>query len=404
MYCLPSRALTLLLPTLVLFPGCGFGLDYLVTGDSGFPDGDADTDADSDVDADTDADGDTDTDADSDADSLRISSVSPEYGTTAGNAAVVITGAGFDNTASVRFGGSAATVQSVTATEIRVITPTASGEGAVDVKVTTDTNDGTLTSGFYYVADATGKMGVLGEISWYHYVGEGWLSSVQDEGYAWYVYTEPSSTKYWQLLTSTMDSCSSGYSSTAEIYTSSVVGGTNATWQASNGETLTFGWQSSYSNYDLPTLTNNQFVQSGTYDQDIIASGGVFPDFAMPNIARTPSSFTVTSPNISGSNLPYVSRNAFTLGWNGSGGDYMTASFQLYDAAGTSVVESVSCALNDDGSFTIPSGVWRSWASNRALVILLGRTQTGTGKVPYNNGDSEVAGTYFIAGVAITSN
>ena len=62
----------------------------------------------------------------------------------------------------------------------------------------------------------------------------------------------------------------------------------------------------------------------------------------------------------------------------------------------------MTCALNDDGSFTVPSGVWRSWATNRYIIITIGRATLPTGKVPYNNGNSEIAGVYFVSGVART--
>ena len=123
----------------------------------------------------------------------------------------------------------------------------------------------------------------------------------------------------------------------------------------------------------------------------------------MPNIARTPGSFTVNTPNIGGGTVPNVSKSALSLGWTTAGtGDFIVVDLALLSADTSTIVEDVSCALNDDGSFTVPSSVWHSWAASRYLLVTVGRATLGTGKVPYNNGDSQVAGIYFVAGVART--
>lgn len=393
---LPSPLLLAALP----LAGCGFGLDYLVAdgSDTGVPDtADADTDADSDTDSD--ADSDSDTDSDSDAD-LRIGSVNPDYGTTAGGQSVTITGGPFDSSVSVRFGGNAASIDSVTSSEIHLHTPAVSAEGAVDVQVSTDADSATLTSGFNYFEDATGKTGALGTIAWYHYVGPAWNASVTDEGAAWFLFTAPTTQRLWQIWTSTLDSCSSGYTPSGSLYYYDI-GASTATWSGSNGSRLNFGWDSAQSEYSIASLSNSQFAQNGTYNLETL-TGTDFPPFAMPNIARTPGSFNVTTPNVSGSSVPNVQRSAFSMAWSGGGGDYVLADLLLLSSDGTTPVEEVTCALNDDGSFTVPSGVWRSWATNRYVIISLGRATVGTGTVPYNNGDSEVAGVYFVVGVART--
>ena len=388
-------ALSALLP----LQGCGFGLDYLAPAETGVLDtSDADTDADSDTDSD--ADSDADTDADADADPMRVISVNPEYGTTAGDVAVTIKGGPFDDSVSVRFGGNAATIDSVTSNEIHVHTPSAGTEGAVDVEVATDADSATLTSGFVYVEDATGQTAAIGMIYWYHYVGSMWDPSATDFGSASYFYSAPTSFQAFQSWTSTMDTCTSGYTSSTSLYYYDM-GASTASWTGSNGSRVNLGWDSANSQYSNANLTNAQYASNGTYDQDTL-SGTAFPAFAMPNIAETPGTFNVTSPAIAGGSAPNVQRSTFTLQWSGGGGDYMVADIQLLDSTGSSVVEEVTCALNDDGSFTIPSGVWRSWATNRYVIITLGRAKLPTGIVPYNNGNSEIAGVYFVSGVART--
>jgi len=82
-----------------------------------------------------------------------VASISPSFGTTGGGTAVTITGADFTSGATVTIGGVAATgVTFVNATSITATSP-AGTAGAKDVVVTNpDTQIGTLTSGFTYVA------------------------------------------------------------------------------------------------------------------------------------------------------------------------------------------------------------------------------------------------------------
>src|SRR5882724_1255670 len=85
-----------------------------------------------------------------------VGSVSPSSGTTAGGTAVTITGTNFVTGATVTLGGTAATnVVVVSGTQITATTP-AHAAGAVNVVVTNpDTQSGSLTNGFTYVAAPT---------------------------------------------------------------------------------------------------------------------------------------------------------------------------------------------------------------------------------------------------------
>lgn len=83
-----------------------------------------------------------------------ITSVSPTSGSQNGGTSVTISGTGFVNGATVTFGGTAATVGTITATTIAVTTPTHIA-GTVNVVVTNpDSQSATLTNGFTYTAPA----------------------------------------------------------------------------------------------------------------------------------------------------------------------------------------------------------------------------------------------------------
>ena len=86
-----------------------------------------------------------------------VSGVSPTSGTTAGGTPVTITGTGFLAGATVSLGGTAATgVTVVSSTSIRAIAP-AHAAGGVNVVVTnTDSQSGTLPSGYTYTSSGGG--------------------------------------------------------------------------------------------------------------------------------------------------------------------------------------------------------------------------------------------------------
>jgi hypothetical protein len=85
-----------------------------------------------------------------------VAQVSPNAGPIAGNGAVTLTGTGFQTGAAVTFDGSAATGITVNGDTSITATPPDHAAGAVDVTVTNpDTQSGTLSGGFTYVAAPT---------------------------------------------------------------------------------------------------------------------------------------------------------------------------------------------------------------------------------------------------------
>ena len=82
-----------------------------------------------------------------------VTSITPNSGTTNGGTAVTIAGTGFLAGATVKMGGTSATVLAVVNSGLITATAPAHAAGAVDVVVTnTDTKTGTLTSGYTYTA------------------------------------------------------------------------------------------------------------------------------------------------------------------------------------------------------------------------------------------------------------
>jgi hypothetical protein len=391
-----------LFPTLLL-AGCGsFGLESPYptsdgpSGDTAIDadtDTDVDADTDADADADTDTDSDTDTDTDADADLIEVTSVSPTYGTTAGGTSVTIRGGPFDSSASVRFGGVSATVESVNRNELRVRSPAQTNEGLVDVSIVTDTGSGALTSGFTYWQDGSGLAGMIGEFGWYDYVG-GYWSSGADSGSGWFLPVVPFAFDHWELYAPSLDQCALDYSYGGSFsYYDLGVSSWNLMLPSSGS--IPFTWDPAVQWFYNDTFSNTKYIQNGSYSLPAVSAVDM-PELEVPDAVYAPSSFTVTSPSINSTAPPTFTRGNITLGWSGATGDFMLAILQV--ASGTTVKETVSCALRDDGSFTVPGSTFSRWATGDTLYVLVGRARYASGTVTFNNADSRIAGVYWVVG------
>ena len=102
-----------------------------------------------------------------------MSSVEPAFGSTAGGSTLVLTGAGFNETAEVWLGGVSAEVVSVGPAELIVESPPASAAGLVNVQVSTSAETATLDEARYW-ADATGEVSLVGGVVRFNQVGGYW--------------------------------------------------------------------------------------------------------------------------------------------------------------------------------------------------------------------------------------
>jgi hypothetical protein len=380
------------LTLLVALPleGC-LGLEYFLE-DTGL-------EADVDVDVDADSDVDVDTDTDTDAPSIDIDSIDPNYGTNGGGSIVEIRGGPFDQSVQVMFGNAAGSVLQVNPSLLRVQTPVTSQEGLVDVTVTTETGAGQSDDGFTYWPDATGKSGAIGELRWVHWLGSYWdPSPPEDSGLAWWALIQPNDEHFYHWAFSpTDDSCASDY-----FYSNSLSNynlGVSTTSFDVNGRTLTL---SDTNNNQLweKTLTPSEYVQGATYHLNEISGSG-FPSFGIENITQAPSSFVVTSPYLDGSTPPSIGRN-FTVNWSGATADRMVLILERMDSSQNSL-ETVTCVARNDGSFSVPASAWSGWQAGGIVFIFVGAlNEGGGGTLPFNNAESRVSSTYFLAGGAWT--
>jgi len=392
------------------------------TGLSAFNDTARETGGDADVDAD--ADGDADADADADADPIHIQSVDPAWGSNGGGTSVTIAGGPFDQTAKVYFVGAATkqgNVGIVSQSQITATVPASTDVGFVDVKVVTDTSSGTATSAFQYWADGSGKNGMIGGIEWYHYVGSYWNGTPTDFGDAFAFFVDPTTESYQTMFFSgALDQCASNYAGTLDRMNPTNIGApaikidtpsggnfrlTQSTLDSDGDGNADYPWYYSYPDSDGDGYRNDlrsaEYTQGGTYGLEAVNASG-FPSFDLNDVAKTPSQgFQVNTPALGGTTVPTLPANIH-LTWTGSGGDYMVATLNRFNAAGTQVAESVTCTMRDDGDFTVPNSVWTNYPSGVQVTILVGRVVEGGGTLPYDDANSGVVGTYWLIGAGFT--
>lgn len=372
----------------------------LALDDTGETEGDADADADADTDADGDGDSDTDSDTDTDVGGPDIDAIDPAFGTNGGGLEVTITGGPFDSSSTVKFGSAAGTVTNRGTSLLTVRTPTTGVTGAVDVTVSNSDGETVDKGAFTFFEDATGLASLLGVVEWYAYTGGYWSGSDPGFGSAWVRMIEPADAYYWDFYANGDDACASNFTSSLSLSVYDL--GVTQIGLSSSSTGMKLAWDSTYLWWSTePTAA--QFKSDDNWDVDRISASG-WPEFEVSLAARTPGTFSITAPALSGSSLPSLAKGDLNLRWSGASGDRMLLYMVLTDDGDwSSILEEVSCVALNDGSFSVPTSTFKSWRSNEVLYIMMGNTVgAGAGTVPLNNGDSRIAGAYWLIGAAST--
>lgn len=386
-----------------LLAGCGFGLQpttpegialLLAGGDSG---GFSETDADTDTDADADADADI---------QPEIDSIDPNWGTTAGGTEVVLEGV-FGEDATVRMGGVEADNKSVqTKRGILVFfTPEVGDAGVVSIVLESGGESAKLEDSFTYFADGTDLVGAIGSVAWVDIVGNYWVDTPVDFGYGFFVPVIPAEFEWSKLYAGGQDECESskgGYTYNPSLEAFEMGSGSSVTL-SSGAKTIDMPWSASDAQFGADEVVASQFAANSSYDlSETNFSGAEIPEFTVSGILDTPGSFSVSAPAIQGNNAPSVSQN-FSVAWSGgSAGDGVLLTLQMMNSAGTTVEESVTCALRDDGAFNVPGGTFKGWAANRQLNIFVSRYKLAQATIDFNNAGTAVMGEYVVYGAAFT--
>jgi hypothetical protein len=75
----------------------------------------------------------------------------------------------------------------------------------------------------------------------------------------------------------------------------------------------------------------------------------------------------------------------------------MIAQLLRFDTSGT-IIDQVTCALNDDGNYNVSGSVFSGWNVGGQVTIVLGRARTGSGVLPHNNAGSSLVGVQWMIG------
>jgi hypothetical protein len=270
----------------------------------------------------------------------------------------------------------------------------------VDVIVSTDAGSGSAQDAFVYYEDGSGEAGVIGEVSWNVLLGDFWKDPTP-YGYAWVSFTVPLDFHVWEWYAPNLDDCvNDSWTPSDKVYVYDL-GVNTVTMRPTSGTASTLTWDDGYLQYANDNLSASQVQANTNYALDPVTST-VFPPFELTQLARTPASFTITSPSMTGTYPARVSRSSFNLQWSGSAGDRMIIMALMYNAAATAIEQSVYCVATDDGSFTIPSSVWSGFSSGRYIQIVMKRAVEQGGTLDFNNAESRVLGEYVNIGLLET--
>ncbi len=318
---------------------------------------------------------------------LRIESLSPDWGPTAGSTAVTITGAGFDASAQVFFGGSEVTATWLNESTLTVSSPAALVEASVDVTVIGELGETVLADGFTYSdsgdpdpdtgESGTGSSGLTGGLVelWYqaYFCAECFGLSSQLQISATATFHDPTAGSWLDWIPA-RGSCSSNVNQVQLVSTGTDVG--EWVYLATGGTSLSLRRTSTgaLTTYTVNNLAQSDYIKNAAYD--LTATG-----LSLDGVIQTTSGFDSFDPidiaqtSIQQAFSARISASSARLGWAPSGTDAdMTLLVEIFSQTGQ-FQGSVICRDSDTGSLTVPSNLLSGYAANSLLALSFYRTQ-----------------------------
>ncbi|HCH66650.1 MAG: hypothetical protein CL927_03005 [Deltaproteobacteria bacterium] len=328
---------------------------------------------------------------------LTVDALAPDYGSNAGGDLVTITGGPFDESVSVEIAGAAATVTSITETELVVVTPEVSDTGLSAVDVTVDRGSASLSDAFRYWDDAAGQYGMMGIVELTRYTGTYWSGGAPDDLLSAAVYfSEPTGVRWYELFTPTLDTCRSETWTGMPSVTTFDPGVSQIELEPTSGSTAQLSFDGTGFLGEPTSL-----IAGASYD--LLAPGGILPMEDVESVLRLPSTGpVVSSPNLSSSMPPYISQYQ-DFSWTASGADWVLISMSIQNGATADGFEVVNCAVSDDGAFVFDGSQFSLWTSNAVAYISVGFVyDQSTTALPWNRGTSGIAGVVATLGGGFT--
>ena len=366
---------------------------------------------------------DTETDQPSDLDEALIpnliTSILPTYGSTVGGTEVTIFGGPFTGDASVTIGGYPANVLSNAGSQIRVLTPFSNLTSTAEVRVDMSDGFGLSPQGFTYYEEGAGATGALGRIEMIEYLGGYWQDEfgnpITDGGKIGSFaigFTYPVDFQWWEFYTSSLDSCSMGaidangddvadstnyYSYSDEVLLMDIASST-ITLSGQSTHSLNRGSQDTsdinYFFYQLASVPETDIIDNSFFTLDI--PDGDLAGMTIPQFARASKKLVPSSPVMTGTNPPTISRTQ-TFTWTPSGGDWVR--IRMFHVNDDGFIDSnIYCVAEDDGLFTI-SNFHQNWIPNEVMYIQFSRVFESKETMPHNNSEARTNGVYTVIGV-----
>lgn len=340
-----------------------------------------------------------------DALQIRLLTVDPPFGSTAGGQEIRLTGI-FDVDTEVDIGGNPATVVDRSDSVLTVSTPASASTGPVGVSIRSAAPDrqASLEGAFTYHADASGEAGIIGMVGVYDVVGDYWVGDGSDFAFGAVAFVDGASDwTYEQGYADSLGGCR--YSTLVTTWPAdptlhdlgvSEVGftGTSTVFELDDGP-VTGGWYSAE-----PSTGDLEAGQA--YDLDPIVESAAWPEFRVRDAVEIPPGFSLIAPYLDTATLDYFPRQV-SFQWNGTGGDFVLIQIRRELLVPAPVKQDqVTCMVPDTGSFTLPANVWPTWSSNDTLYFQVGRALVDGQALPHNNAENRVAGIYWVFGAGLS--
>jgi len=338
------------------------------------------------------------------SDSDSIVSISPQHGSTLGGTRVSVRGGPFPEGTAIDIGGVVVAVSSNVGDELRFETPPFSDEGwAPLTAVHPDGSRHSRSEGFHYWTDGTGLAGAAGYYQWVQPVGGYWVDGVPPDpwGGALIAYLVPEDFYWWNLVTSTLNTCTSsdaaGYDGDLFLYD---FGETNLRLQNSYGSTTLLTFNADSNAFENDTLLSSNFIASHSYTAQSFTGSDAPPD-SVANFVETPGTFGVSYPSIASLYAPDITRSQ-TVVWDAGGADVVWIEMARINSLGTAVEEGIICIVSDTGSFTVPASAWTSWPIGHQVNLFVSKARISSTVLPHNNSESRVSGMYTVFGAGLS--
>mgnify|MGYP002870404242 CR=1 FL=1 len=326
---------------------------------------------------------------------LVIEEIVPNYGWSKGSQEVAIHMLQRCGSPVVKMGSKSAIVLEQSEVQLVVRTPPLEGGQWVDVVVQCDEGVGTLDRGFQVFQDATGQVRSTGEFSWVEHIGDYWVDSVEDYGYAAVYMFEPIMLEYSSFFGSRLDRCESEYNR-GTVGIDSMAELMDELELSSGQESVVLPYQESDGWY-YSELTAEQYSRNVVYDLEPFGTLSPWSKEVVEDFIETPSgNMAITKPEMDAASPPIV-RSEFDLAWPGAGqGDYVFGMITRFNRDDS--YEQVRCLLRDDGHFRVEASVFEDWQSGEVMTIRLGRVKRPSGVFPQDGASSGVVGVDWVKG------